>query len=137
MAGFTVATAQKVLNKILRNTDFTQGASLYLSLHTADPGETGANELPSTSYTRQAITFGAPSTKTCSNTAGITFTSMPAATLKYSALWQSSTSTVATNYWWSGGLNTAGSTSTSLVVSAGASVQFAVGDIDVDLDPTT
>ena len=39
----------------------TAGTTYYLSLHTADPGTTGANEVIGGSYVRQAIIFGVAS----------------------------------------------------------------------------
>ena len=48
-----------IYKAILRNTTFTAGASLYLSLHTAAPGLSGANEITGNAYARVAITFAA------------------------------------------------------------------------------
>ena len=50
----------------------------FLSLHTADPGTTGANEVSGGSYARQAITFGAASGGTATSTNTQTFSAMPA-----------------------------------------------------------
>jgi hypothetical protein len=36
-------------------------ATAYVSLHTADPGDTGANELVGNGYARQPVTFSNPS----------------------------------------------------------------------------
>ena len=46
MAGPSTAQLDAVLNAIARNIPFpTPPANLYVSLHTADPGQTGANEV--------------------------------------------------------------------------------------------
>lgn len=47
------ALAEALLKKFLMNQDFTIPTP-YLSIHGADPGKTGANELP---YRRQPSTF--------------------------------------------------------------------------------
>lgn len=51
-------------NAVLRNTAFSAPSTVYVALFTADPGETGstANEVTGSGYSRQAITFGAPTT---------------------------------------------------------------------------
>lgn len=49
----------------------------FLSLHTADPGTTGANEVTGSGYARQAITFGAASGGTAASSNSQTFTNMP------------------------------------------------------------
>lgn len=49
----------KVYNAILKATSYAGPATVYMSLHTAAPGLTGANEVSGNAYARQAITFGA------------------------------------------------------------------------------
>lgn len=65
-----------VYDKVFRNVNFTATVT-HASLHTAAPGETGANEVTGGSYGRQAIAFGAPTNGAGSNTALISFTGMP------------------------------------------------------------
>jgi len=50
----------------------------YLSLHTADPGTTGAHEVNGGSYARQAITWNAASGGEQTSSDGQTFAGMPA-----------------------------------------------------------
>lgn len=45
MAGATTYTQNNVLNALLRGVAFPLPAKTFLSLHTADPGLTGANEV--------------------------------------------------------------------------------------------
>lgn len=53
---------QALVQALLKAVPFTGPATIYLSLHTAAPGLTGANEVPSTNaYARTAIAFGAAS----------------------------------------------------------------------------
>lgn len=56
MSRMTNYLENKLIDHIFRNQAFSAPATLYISLHTADPGETGANELPvSGNYSRAAI----------------------------------------------------------------------------------
>jgi hypothetical protein len=49
----------KMYNALLKATGYTGPATVYMSLHTAAPGLTGANEITGNAYARQPITFGA------------------------------------------------------------------------------
>ncbi len=77
--GFTgeVSTylANALLNHIFRGVAFTTpGTSLYASLHSADPGLTGASELSGNAYARvQVTTWDAPSNGATANTSAITW----------------------------------------------------------------
>lgn len=60
---------QNTLKWLTRNTQFpTQPATIYFSLHTADPGQTGASEVTTgagsgwVGYARQAVTTGTSGT---------------------------------------------------------------------------
>lgn len=59
----------------------------YLSLHTADPGETGANEVAGGSYARQTVTFDAAASGVTQNATLEEFTGMPTATITDAGLW--------------------------------------------------
>lgn len=69
----------KILGKIHRNVDFTI-TTVYASLHSADPGLTGANELSGGAgpYARQAITFNTESGGDIDNSSLEDFTGLPA-----------------------------------------------------------
>lgn len=49
----------KVYQSLLKATPYTGPATIYMSLHTASPGQTGASEISGNAYARQPITFGA------------------------------------------------------------------------------
>jgi hypothetical protein len=70
-----------LINATLRNTSYTSPTTVYLALYTDDPtdADTGT-EISGGSYARQAITFGAPSNGTSTNSAAIEF---PAATANW------------------------------------------------------
>jgi hypothetical protein len=63
-----------LINVTLRATAYTAPTTVYLALYTSDPtdADTGT-ECSGTSYARQAITFGAPSNGTSTNSAAIEF----------------------------------------------------------------
>lgn len=64
-----------VVDWLLGGATPTRPSARYLALHTADPGETGAtSELSGNGYARQAVTFGAASSGSASNTSTHTFT---------------------------------------------------------------
>jgi hypothetical protein len=63
-----------LINAVLRNTSYTSPTTTYLALYTSDPtdADTGT-EISGGSYARQAITFGAPSNGTSTNSAAVEF----------------------------------------------------------------
>lgn len=121
---FDQELAHQILNKVLRNTDFTHPTTVYVSLHTADPGETGASECSGGSYARQACAFDAPASKATSNSADESFTNMPACTVTHAGLWDASS---AGTFLWGGALTA------SKVVNSGDTFKLPAGDLDVQL----
>lgn len=71
MADISTYLGNKLLDAIFRNVSFQ--CSPYASLHSADAGLTGANELTGNAYARVPATFGAPSSGATDNTGLITF----------------------------------------------------------------
>ena len=64
---FGNTTLDNIVNALFRNTAL-QVAQAYATLHTADPGGTGASELPDLeSYARVALSFAAAASKACAN----------------------------------------------------------------------
>lgn len=114
----------KILDKVFRNTDFTV-TTVYVSLHTADPGETGASEVTGGSYARQATAFDVAASGATENSALESFTSMPAVTITHVGCWDAASSG---NFLWGGALTA------SKVVNSGDTVEIAAGDLDVTLD---
>lgn len=98
----------------------------YLSLHTATPGTTGANEVTGGSYARQAITFGSPSSGSQASSgvdASQSFTGMPSegSGTPFFGIW-----TLATSGTYIGGGTTSG---LSGAISSGATINFASGAV--------
>jgi hypothetical protein len=89
----------KILDHVLRNTAFTQPAGLWIALFTADPTDTGSltNECANAGgYARVAVTFGAASAGSASNSGAVTFAQatadwMAAANLTHFAVMDSQT----------------------------------------------
>jgi hypothetical protein len=69
--------------------DALAGQALFASLHTADPGTSGANEVSGGGYARQSITWFAASAGNLDNNANPTF-SVPAGTVSWFGLWTAS-----------------------------------------------
>jgi len=76
--GMSTFLAGKVIDHIFRNQAYTPPTTVYLSLHTADPGLTGANEVTGGSYARQALALTAAASSHTDNSGQINFTGMPA-----------------------------------------------------------
>lgn len=88
MADLPIAGQNAALNAIV-----TTGTTYYLSLHTADPGLTGANELSGGSYARQAIIFAAASGGAKASTDAQSFTGLSGPpTVTFFGIWSASTS---------------------------------------------
>lgn len=109
--------------------------NFYISLHTADPGETGTqttSEATYTSYARVAVarTSGGwtVSGNNASNTAAVTFPTATGGTNTITHFGIGSDSSSTGNLFFKGAL------SSSLAVSSGITPVFAIGDLDINLD---
>ena len=117
----------KILDHVLRysTAPYTGAATIYLALHTTDPGEAGTGaEVSGGSYARQAITFAAASGGSIAmSDAYLEFSTMPAVTVTHVALWNLST---AGNCLWSGALTT------SRTVTAGDTLRITALTVTLD-----
>lgn len=109
--------------------------SLYVSLHTGDPGETGTqttSEATYTSYARVAVARSGAgwtvSGNNASNAAAVTF---PAATGGSNTITHFGVGTDSSG---AGNLLGSGALTSSLAVSSGITPSFAIGDLDVNAD---
>lgn len=114
-----------LLNAVYNATAFGLSGNPFVSLHTADPGETGASEVVGGSYARQQADFAAAAGGATSNAAAVEFTGMPAVTVTHVGIWDAVT---VGNFLWGGPLTTPRSP------SAGDTLRFLTGEIDVTLD---
>ena len=63
-----------LINATLRNTSYTSPAAVYVGLYTSDPTDANTGtEVSGGSYTRMAVTMGAPSNGVSTNTAAVEF----------------------------------------------------------------
>lgn len=109
--------------------------SFYISLHTADPGEAGSqttSEATYTGYARVAVARSGAgwtvSGSNVSNAAAITFGACTAGSNTITHFGIGSDVSGAGNLFFKGALTA------SLAVSAGITPQFAIGELDVNLD---
>lgn len=113
----------------------TTAGVLYISLHTADPGEAGTqstSEATYTGYARVSVVRSAVgwtvSGNNGSNAAAVTFGACTAGTNTITYFGIGSASSGAGNLFLSGAL------ASSLAVSTGITPNFAIGDLDVNVD---
>ena len=63
-----------LINATLRNTSYTSPAAVYMGLYTSDPTDANTGtEVSGGSYTRTAVTMGAPSNGVSTNSAAVEF----------------------------------------------------------------
>lgn len=123
----------EILDHILSAATYTAPATVYISLHTADPGETGANETSGTGYARKSVTNDATQWPAAvagvkSNGAVITFATPGAGgwgTVTHFGMWDASS---AGNFLFGGAL------AVSKTINQDDSVTFGIGDIDITAD---
>lgn len=136
-----------LLSLVFENTDFTTvgdagglrgsatAGNIYVSLHTADPGEAGdqtTSEATYTSYARVAVGRSSSNwtvtSGTCDNDNAITFPACTGGsnTITYFGIGAASTST--------GKLMYSGALTSSLAVSSGITPEFAAGDCNISED---
>jgi hypothetical protein len=95
MAGLSTTYRNTVLDLIFNATNATAPTAIHLSLHTADPGVAGSNEVSGSAYARQNVTasFPAASGGTLENNVAVVFPTVtsPAYTVTHWGLWTAST----------------------------------------------
>lgn len=113
----------KILDHVLRDTEYTSPETVYAALFTSNPGPTGSgNEVSGGSYVRQAVTFGAASGGSISNSSAVTFSGLPAATITHIAVFDAETD---------GNLLYYGELVQNIFSTTGATVKFASGNFSV------
>lgn len=87
---FSSTVANDLANYVCRGTaPTTLTGPIKISLHTADPGATGASEVTGGSYARQTAGYSTASGGACALAATLNFTSMPAVTVTHIGIWDS------------------------------------------------
>jgi hypothetical protein len=82
----------------------------YVSLHTADPGTTGASEVTGGTYARVAVTWAAPSGGAVANSGALSINLPASTTASYFGVWSASS---AGTYYVGGALSPAVTTGAS------------------------
>jgi hypothetical protein len=129
MAEFTNYLEGALYDAVLKNTTYTAGATVYVSLHTASPTETGAvGELAvANGYAREAMAFDAHSGGSGGNSGTVTFTASGGSwgSITHFAIWDAS----------SGGNALLWSVlDSSRTVNDGDSLEFAAASVTVTID---
>lgn len=114
----------KLLDAVFNATAFSV-ATPYVSLHTGDPGETGASEATGGSYIRKLGSFAAAAAGAVATDADLNFTGMPAATITHVGIWDAES---VGNFLWGGAL------AASKTTNAGDTFQILSGSLTVSLD---
>lgn len=135
MANISDYLCLKLLDHVFRGVAYPV-PTLYVSLHTADPGETGTDEAAGGSYDRQAApSFAAAALDltipTIKNSAGVTFLDMPAGTFTHLGFWDDP---AAGNFVWKLLLTDGAGTPTPVTTIAGEAVSFTNDQIFPTLD---
>lgn len=126
MAGISNYAEAAILDALFNNTSLAV-TTPYVSLHTADPGETGTSEVTAgaNTYARQSASFAAASGGSITTDAALEWTDMPAVTVTHVGIWDAST---AGNFLWGGAL------ADNKTTNAGDTFSIATGDLDITLD---
>lgn len=126
--GLKDTVRNSLLLALTAQTTFTAYSAVYVSLHTADPGNTGASEVSGGSYARVNTTtkWGTPSSGSVSSNAALQFATATGSwgTVSYAALWDAST----TGNFIGGGALTASKT-----VASGDTASFASGNLTLSI----
>lgn len=128
MAAFSNYLEDKVLDHVFGGTTLSQPANVYLALFTAAPSDAGGGtEVSGGAYARVAITFGASSGGTKSNSADIDFAQATAnwGTITHVGIFDAASA---------GNLLAHGALSASKTVNNGDTFSIPTGSLDVSLD---
>lgn len=122
MAGFTDDVKNAMLD-LIDETDGTVKAT-HISLHTADPGTDGSNEVTGGSYARVAVTWGAAASGVKSNTNSLAFNVPAGTTVTHVGAWSASTS---------GTFRGGGALGASQAFATAGTYTFAAGELDASI----
>ena len=133
MAGFSNDTENSLLNYLFAGSAISYAnGNFYVSLHTGDPGETGANEVATSvaGYARKNHTSWTTSTAgTLSNNGDITFDTITdasdSATVTHVGIWTAASS---------GTFICGGSVTTSKTIALNDIPKILSGELDISLD---
>lgn len=126
--GLKASVRNALVDALVNQTNYTAPTAIYISLHTGDPGDTGASEANYTSYARVVATtkFPAASSGSSANDVVITFPTSTGGsnTVTHVGIWDASS---AGN--WIGG----GSLTSSKTIASGDTASFATSNLTVSI----
>lgn len=126
MSSFSDYTENAVLNHVFRATAMTSPATVRVGLFTAAPSDTGGGtEVSGNGYSRQAVTFGAPSNGVIANTGAVNFTAAGGAWGAITHVGYFDAATAGNMLAWA--------PITSATIGDGDTLQFAVGALTITL----
>lgn len=126
MSSFSDYLENAVLNHVFRNSTLTSPTTVYLALYTATPSDAGGGtQVSGGGYSRQAITFSAPSGGSISNSSSISFTATGAAYGTVVAIGIFDAATAGNLLAWA--------PITSATVNDGDTISFGIGDLYMSL----
>lgn len=126
MSSFSNYLEDAVLNHVFRNSALTSPTTVYMALYTTTPSDAGGGvQVSGAGYTRQAVTFGAPSGGAISNTGSVSFTASGGNFGDVVAVGLFDAASAGNLLAWDG--------ITTATVNDGDTITFAVGDIDITL----
>jgi len=140
MSQMTNYLENQLVDHIFRNQTFSAPANLYISLHTADPGETGASEISGNNYGRATVasslanwagTQAAASTTASSGTGGVTSNNNAITFATPSATWGTITHFAIWDAVSTGNPLLYGELTTSKTINSGDTVSFAAAALTV------
>ena len=94
MAEMSNYLENELYDHVCRGASFTAPTNIYVSLHTADPTESGSGtEVSGGSYARTAVTMGAPTNGSGTNSADVQFPQATAdwGTVTHIGIWDATT----------------------------------------------
>lgn len=121
----------KLLDHSLGTATYTKPTTVYLGLHTTDPGETGSTtgevSTSGTAYARQTVTFAAAASGSAASNATVTFSAATASwgTIGYISINDASTA---------GNMLYYGAVTTSKAIDTGDTFQVTSGNLTIALD---
>ena len=113
----------KILDHVFRNTSYTPPTTVYIKLHTGDPGEDGTSNA-ATETTRKSASWSAASSGSVALSGTISWTSVAGTeTISHISAWDASTS---------GNCLGSGALTASKAVTAGDTLELTALTISVD-----
>jgi len=116
----TIANRNAELDALLRAVAFTGAASLFLSIHTADPGDTGTSEYTTYTGTRPSVAFSAAAAAATASTSQQDYAAMGATTITHVGLWSAASA---------GTFQGSGALSATKTTNSGDTLRFAIGAV--------